>query len=283
MTSEPAPIVVPLDGSKVAENAIPHAAFLARLYDNCPVHFLHVADPDTVKTPSDLASAREAFAGYASGLAEQHGIKSPVYHVAEGGAAEAILRYKWENGARFVVIATHGRGGVHAMFVGSVADKVCRAARVPVLAIPGIELQVSPGAGPVLVALDGSPEAERGLALAREIAGKTGALLYLLRAYSVPPPVGVEFSYYSPELLDSFEASARDYLHSVAAPGERTVVVQASAAIAIQEAAEKYEAGMVVVTPRGKGFAQRVALGSTTDRLLHSLERPLLIVPTDQS
>lgn len=282
MTNQSAPIVVPLDGSKVAENAVPYAALLARLYDNCSVHFLHVADPDTVKTPTDLAHARDAFTSYASGLAQDHAIKDPVYHVAEGAAADAILRYKWENGARLVVIATHGRGGVHAMFVGSVADKVCRASRVPVLAIPGIEIQVAPGAGPMLIALDGSPEAEKGLALGREIAGKVGSPVYLLRAYNVPPPVGVEFSYYSPELLDSFEEGARDYLQSVARTGEHTVVVQSTPAIAIEEAAQKYEAGMVVVTSRGKGLAQRVALGSTTDRLMHSLQRPLLIVPVEQ-
>lgn len=283
MTNESAPIVVPLDGSSVAENAVPYAAFLARLYDNCPVHFLHVTDATTVKTPTDLANARVAFFGYAAGLAESHAIKSPVYHVAEGPAAETILRYKWENGARMVVIATHGRGGVHAMFVGSVADKVCRASRVPVLAVPGVEVKATPGAGPMLIALDGSPDAEKGLALGRDIATKTGALVYLVRAYSVPPPVGVEFSYYSPELLDSFEIAAKDYLQSVAVAGERTVVVQASAAIAIQEAATKYEAGMVVVTSRGIGLAHRFALGSTTDRLLHSMERPLLIVPVAQS
>src|SRR5690606_10584999 len=134
-----------------------------------------------------------------------HEIQQPIFHVAEGDAADAILRYKWENAARLVVIATHGRGGFHAVFVGSVADKVCRGARVPVLAIPGIEAPMPPGSGPVIVALDGSPEAEVGLAQGRELSRLAQTPLYPLRAYNIPPPIGVEFSYYSPELLDSFE------------------------------------------------------------------------------
>jgi nucleotide-binding universal stress UspA family protein len=280
MTNNNAPIVVPLDGSKNAQNAVPFAAYVARLYDDCPVHFLHVVDPDIVKTSDDLARAREAFSKHAMKLAEEHGIKNPKPHIAEGdSAADTILRYKWEVGARFLVIATHGRGGFQALFVGSVADKVCRASRVPVFVVPGVDSDIEAPHGPVLIALDGSPQAEEGLAMGRDVAARMAAQVYLLRAYSVPPPVGVEFSYYSPDVLASFQQASEEYLTAVAQPGEEKLLVQAAPAIAIEEAANKYDAGLIVMSSSGKGLARRIALGSTTDRVMHSVRRPLLIVP----
>ncbi len=280
MTSPEAPIVVPLDGSTNAENAVPMAAQLARIYDDCPVHLLHAVDPDIIKTPDDLAKTRDAFVKYAEKVADDHDIKNVTVHVAEGDSpADTILRYKWEAGARFLVLATHGRGGFHALFIGSVADKVTRAARIPVFVIPGSDQVEAPSQGPVLIALDGSPEAEEGLALGRDVAQRMEAQVYLLRAYSIPPPVGVEFSYYSPDVLASFQRAAEEYLESVAVQGERKLLVQAAPAIAIEEVANQYDVGLIVMTSRGKGLAQRVALGSTTDRVMHSVRRPLLIVP----
>lgn len=279
MTQPDSPIVVPLDGSQVAENAVPYAAFLANLYDDCPVHFLHVADPDIVKTTDDLARAQETFATYALDLAETHHVKNPVTHVAEGGPAEAILRYKWEHTARYVVMATHGRGGFQSLFIGSVTDKVTRSARLPVIAIPGVEEPPIPGKGPVVVALDGSPEAEQALELGRDLAGRMDVDLYLLRAYSVPPPIGVEFSYYSPDVLDSFKQAATEYLESVAREGEHKLVVQAAPAVAVEEAANRHDAGLIAMASSGKGLARRLALGSTTSRVMHSVHRPILVMP----
>jgi nucleotide-binding universal stress UspA family protein len=283
MTISDAPIVVPLDGSDNAASAVPFAAKLAKLYDDCPVHLLHVVDPETIKTPEDFSKFREAFAAHAKDLASRHGIADPVIHVAEGeSAADSILRYKWEASARFVVLATHGRGGFQALFIGSVADKVTRGSRVPVLVIPCEESSPRELHSPVLIALDGSPEAEKGLELGRDVAARMEANVSLLRAYSIPPPVGVEFSYYSPDVLESFQLAAQEYLDTVAAAGEDKILVQAAPAVAIEEAAKKLDAGLVVMTSRGKGLAKRVALGSTTDRVMHSLRRPMLIVPVGE-
>src|SRR5690606_12910060 len=119
-------------------NAVPFAAYIAKLYDDAPVHFLHVADPATVKGSEALSNAREAFNKHALELAEKYGIKNTVPQLLEGSSpADEILGYVEESGARFITIATHGRGGFQAMFIGSVADKVVRATPVPAFVIPG--------------------------------------------------------------------------------------------------------------------------------------------------
>jgi nucleotide-binding universal stress UspA family protein len=280
MTTESAPIVVPLDGSKNAENAVPFAALVARVY-GAPVHFVYVADPEIVDTTKDYSAAKEAFASHVASLAERYGVARYVAHVAEGAAAATILRYALESEARMTVIASHGRGGFHATFIGSVADKVVRGARRPILVVPGVGSPVLPDERPILVALDGSSEAERGLGAARDLAKAVNAPVALMRAYSIPPPVGIEFSYYSPEVLASFQQAAEEYLQKVALKGEQAYAVQASAAIGIEETANQIDAGIVVMTSHGKGLAERVALGSTTDRVMHTIRRPLLIVPAE--
>jgi nucleotide-binding universal stress UspA family protein len=133
----------------------------------------------------------------------------------------------------------------------------------------------------VLVALDGSPEAERGLAAGREVAKLFDAGVALVRAYSIPPPVGVEFVAYPVDLSESLREGAEGYLKGVAAEGEQTFAIMLPPADAIDEAAESCGASLVVVTSHGKGFAQRLTLGSVTDRVVHTCKRPILVVPIE--
>ncbi len=95
--------------------------------------------------------------------------------------------------------------------------------------------------------------------------------------------MGIEFAYYPADLLTTMRAAAQEYLAGIAQAGERTALIQGSPAGAIEQAATDANAGLVVMTSHGKGLAARLALGSTTDRVLHAMHRPLLIVPTSEA
>ncbi|MEP7215118.1 MAG: universal stress protein [Anaerolineaceae bacterium] len=278
MTENARTIVVPLDGSTVSEAAVPVAAWLAKA-TGAAVRFVHVIDDDRLAdTPQEITLAKDRFATYSRGLAERAGVAESTTDVLSGDAAAQLLRAA--EGAAFVVIASHGRGGFRASLVGSVADKVVRGTPVPVFLVPGAPASGAPARGkPFVVGLDGSPEAERSLALARELAAATGAKLALVRAFSIPPPVGIEFSYYPPDVITSLQDSATEYMRAMVQPGESERVVQGDAATAIQDAAKELDAGLVVLTSGGKGLAKRLAFGSVTDRVMHAIERTLLIVP----
>lgn len=278
MTENARTIVVPLDGSALAEAAVPVAAWLAQA-TGAGVRFVHVIDDDRLAdTPQEVTLARDRFATYSKGLGELSGIPTSTTEVLSGDAADQLLRAA--EGASFVVIATHGRGGFRASLVGSVADKVVRGAKAPVFLVPGAPSIGVPAKGkPFVVGLDGSPEAERSLALARELATATGAKLALVRAFSIPPPVGIEFSYYPPDIITSLQDAATEYMRAVIQPGESERVVQGDAATVIQDAAKELDAGLVVLTSGGKGLAKRLAFGSVTDRVMHAIDRTLLIVP----
>lgn len=276
MAAHSRPIVVPLDGSKNAETAIPAAAALARIY-GAPIQFVHALDEEVEREPHN-ERAREVFAAYMDGLVKISGLADHphTFDVVRGSAARAVLDYSAH--ARMIVLASHGRGGLHASFVGSVADKIVRGATVPVLVVPlGSKARLE--ADPIVVALDGSEIAEVGLELARELAGHLGAKVVLVRAYSFPPPAGIEFVAYPVDLTTSLREAAEAYLTQTAKPGEQALCQLAPPVQAIIEAADHVNAGLVVMTAHGKGAAQRIALGSNTDRAMHSLRRPLLIVP----
>jgi nucleotide-binding universal stress UspA family protein len=275
MTQQSGPVVVPLDGSVDAENAIGAAKNLAACF-GAPLVFVHVVDPDDVPTGTDFAQAREVFATHIAELAARDGIANAEAHTAEGKPAATILRYAREHQASAIVIASHGRGGFQAAFVGSVADKVARGAECPVLIVPAVkETSIH---SPVLIAVDGSPGAEAALATGRALARHLGAEVAIVSAYRMPPPVGVEFSYYSPTMVDSFREATEKYLQDICQGDEKGYAAQGSPAMVIVETANQLDAGLVVMASTGKGLAERLAFGSTTERVMHGLHRPLFIV-----
>jgi nucleotide-binding universal stress UspA family protein len=278
VAKEPKPIVVPLDGSKNAELALPAAEALSRLYD-APIAFVHALHGEYVESAADRAAAEKIFADYVASLASSRAIDASSYTsaVIEGPPAEGVLRFAEH--ALFIVLASHGRGGVRAAIMGSVADKIVRGSEIPIVLVPVSGTGTALDQRPILVAVDGSKEAEEGLRLAREIAARAKRGLALLRAYDTAPPIYVDFAFYPADFAGTLEEAARDYVKGVGLPGETTLVAQGRADAAIEEAAESIDAGLVVMTTQGMGLAKRIALGSTTDRVMRSLKRPLLIVP----
>lgn len=142
-------VLVPLDGSGDAERALDHAvrfadSFRARLslvrvispgldvgrFRGEPVVSLA---PGLVEEARD--EAREYLEGVVETVRERLGDDGPVVDAAvvEGTPADAILEFRRESGADLVTVATHGRGGLARVVLGSVADKVVRGSVAPVL------------------------------------------------------------------------------------------------------------------------------------------------------
>lgn len=273
------PIIIPLDGSTTAEKAVPLAYAMAGLLD-ADVRFVRVADPDESARLDNLTSAGEAFSKYALDLARDRGFDASrtSAHLLSGPPAATILDDARKQDAQGIVIASHGRSGFRATMVGSVADKVVRGADIPVLVVPGRGDDTPTTVTQILAPLDGSEDSERILPVARAIAKALGAKVTLMQAFIAVPPHAAAFEYYVPEAVEGIEESAKTYLQDHIESGESALVSQGDAAAAIVSAAQSIDADLVVMAASGKGLAGRLFLGSTTDRVLHSLHRPLLIV-----
>lgn len=146
--------VVPLDGSSLAEEALPIAEELARAFTG-EIVLVEAAEPSAWLQGTDPWAAYSAdFSLYELGLEQteaagryldsvantlnQKGITASVT-VQNDRAASAIRQAVRDHQARAIVMATHGRGGTTRLLMGSVTDAVVRSARVPVLVVRPVE------------------------------------------------------------------------------------------------------------------------------------------------
>ncbi|MBI2199597.1 MAG: universal stress protein [Candidatus Rokubacteria bacterium] len=151
---KPERILVPLDGSLLAEGAIQTAAGLAResgaalvLLRAAEAHTLPGADP----TDAQVAVVREAeeyLTAVAARLGEE-GIKGVETSVWYGSPATAIIEAARLQKGDLIVMTTHGRSGLGRLILGSVAESVLRGTTTPILLLraPGAPLEAPKGAG----------------------------------------------------------------------------------------------------------------------------------------
>lgn len=139
-------ILIPLDGSETAEEILTHAVALGET-SGAEYHLLRVVEPllltgySPITYAADLpdritqqqaAEAQEYLAGVAQRLQPLMARVVPHVVIAPQPAA-AILKTARDYAIDLIALATHGRGGLSRLLIGSTADKVMRAATVPVL------------------------------------------------------------------------------------------------------------------------------------------------------
>jgi nucleotide-binding universal stress UspA family protein len=132
-------ILIPLDGSEVAEVALPHAITMANTF-NADLNLLCVAlahgfpGSDPVETQRVAVAESHAYLEQLCTRLQQQGLRvTPT--VRYGNAAEEIIAYAGGHDISIIVMATHGRSGVGRWLLGSTAEKVLRGTPVPILLI----------------------------------------------------------------------------------------------------------------------------------------------------
>lgn len=138
-------ILVPLDGSKLAECALPHAEALAQAFKSTLV-LLSVISPSTVvgRSSTDLEAfqksldaRREEAQSYLKALQGQFSekkIKSEI-HVGIEPVVGEIVETAEKQSVDLMVIASHGRSGLERVFFGSVASGVLNRIEIPLMVI----------------------------------------------------------------------------------------------------------------------------------------------------
>ena len=282
-------ILVPLDGSALAEEALPYACALsvptaARLILMRASYALH--QEQLIKVAEDY------LAPHVLNL-RQRGFET-VATVFDGDAAPGIVEEARRYDADLVVMATHGRTGPGRWILGSVADAVLAACSVPVLLVrswqqpkTALLLEDRPR---LLVPLDGSAFAEAALPTAAALADDLGADLVLTRVDS--PPRGVQHTddgrviAYVDQQEAQLEFTDRTYLAEIAgrvnstAPALKvlTDVRFAEPAPGIAQAASKLDAALVVMATHGRTGVSRMRLGSVAGETLKDGVVPLVLI-----
>ena len=149
-------IMVPLDGSKLAECVLPHVdAFITgcqvetiifvRVIETTPTRFTSLSGNTSQETFDKIqenakkieAERKSSAAGYLQEVAQRlkHSKVDLKTEVLVGRVADNLADYSETNAIDLILIATHGRSGISRWVRGSVADRVLRSARVPVLMV----------------------------------------------------------------------------------------------------------------------------------------------------
>jgi nucleotide-binding universal stress UspA family protein len=138
-------ILIPKDGSELAERAVTHGLSLAK-FVGAKVTVIIVEDRAGLWSFAE-AGAAEAFAKYieeikrhnasvldrAANAAKQAGVSCDTIYLQDAQPYEAIVATTTERGCDLIVMASHGRSGLSAMVLGSVTNKVLTHAKTPVL------------------------------------------------------------------------------------------------------------------------------------------------------
>ena len=143
-------ILVPLDGSELAEHVLDHVKAVAKGCHDSQVILLQVIEPLLISFKADITVAnnyREAedkfeasVKDYLSRVAEtlkKSGIavETAISNITHGSAAGEILSYATENGVDLIVMSTHGKSGSSRWHFGSVSDRVASHSAIPVLIV----------------------------------------------------------------------------------------------------------------------------------------------------
>ena len=139
-------ILVTLDQSELAEQALPHAVVVAEAMaaEIELVCVVPVVDSEAMQAGGaafDWKAATEEAQQYLDGIrgrVEQAGLTCTTT-VRQGDITEEILRHCQESESDLIVMSTHGRSGLGRWVYGSIADRVLRYAEVPVLLVRAAE------------------------------------------------------------------------------------------------------------------------------------------------
>jgi nucleotide-binding universal stress UspA family protein len=300
-------ILVPLDGSGLAETVIPHAIGMAaamrsklRLLRVAP--FLTRIEPiGTGFTPSP--SVLEAWAEepdrarrYLSGLEDllnKRGLSVDTV-VLEGDPARSIVEYAKEHPeVAMIAMSTHGRNGIRRWIMGSVAEKVLHASPVPLLLVRAEERDTPVTEFPeyvyrtILVPLDGSSLAEQALEEVQALAARLSATLLLV---SVIPPlerwemVAAESVPFWVENAEEEQTESVTRYLQVVAERLRAKGLKVQQEVAHGEPAEQIlrrsepGADLIAISSHGRSGLQRLWLGSVAMKVVDAANVPVLVV-----
>ncbi len=185
-------LLVPLDGSQLAESVIPVVRRLVELC-GCSVKLLHVIEkrpPSSIHGDTHLQDVRgaEKYLAAVSSRLEQLGIKasSHVHTVPQGDIPKCIAEHAEELDQDLIVLCTHGSSGVKRFVFGTNAEQVLTHGKTPVMLVKADLKGRPPRFGPnnIVALLENAPESALVLTGCGELAKISGAGLFLL--YVVP-------------------------------------------------------------------------------------------------
>jgi len=294
-------LLVPLDGSSMAEAVLPIVGQLARKI-NASVTLIHVIEkdpPEKIHGQRHLTSSDQA-EKYLRATAASNIFKGidVDFHVHEAGVrdvSQSLSDHTEELNQDLVIMCTHGSSGLRGILYGSIAQQVISFGNVPVLLVNPSSTIVESNFGNFLVPLDGDPDHEQSLAYASMLARMCGARIHLLIAIPQFGTMSGELSTTNrllpgttAKMMDMIVPDAEKYLVQLQRKIESEGIEVTSSTSrnkpdsAILKTAKGIKADLIILATHGKRGAEAFWNGSVTPKVSKSSKIPLLLVPVKE-
>ena len=291
-------ILVPLDGSELAERALEPASALARLV-NGELLLMAVAVPEIIVAEygtvnvyhlgQALDRSHHELLGYLQSVQQSIADSRCTVRVAvkDGDPASAIVDIVVEESTDLIVMSTHGRSGFTRWMMGSITTKVLHKAPCPVLAVRSAE-----PISRVLITLDGSELAEQALEPGFEVAKRLGAQVTLLTVQveseidfagikqleQVEKGLGKREQQRIYERDEQYLKNIADHYEAINGLKTQISVADGPVAQAILHFADEWGADLIVMATHGRTGLRRWVYGSVTDKILGGAHCAMMII-----
>ncbi len=297
-------LLVPLDGSNLAETALPYAAVLAQDLDAqvTLVHIIEENAPAEIHGERHLHTEDEA-CQYLDDIKQQHftdsvEVSCHVHTEKTRHVARAIAEHVSELKPDMIVMSTHGKSGLRRLMVGNIAQQIIGRSQAPLFLVhpPDEQQQAAPQPPRLkrfLVALDGNPEHDQaGLPVAAHIAEAAGASLLLFSVVytlqTLPPKLsatGKMLPSATAATLDSSVNAMQGYLAEQAQPWQdrgipvTIEVTRGEPAQQILSAIDRNDCDLSILATHGKAGMSAFWAGSIAAPVITGSSKPLILVP----
>ena len=296
-------ILVPLDGSKLAEAAVPVAASLAQTL-KAPVILLHIIEqdaPQAVHNEHHITQSEEASAYLAEiakrGFPAEVRVDTHVHTAAVKDVPRSIVEHALEEfQPDLIVMCTHGRGGMRDLLYGSIAQQVVTQGLTPLLLIkPAGETPVTFKLQNILIPLDTGPTHDAGLSLTRQVASAYQARVHLLTVVPTFRTIAGETAAAGSLLpattsalldidVDNAEEDLQEHMNELKQAGLQVTaeVARGDPATEIVNIGGRLQVDMIALTTHRKAGAAAFWARSVAPNVVRRTRIPVLLIPLEE-
>ncbi|NTU80149.1 MAG: universal stress protein [Chloroflexales bacterium] len=291
-------ILVPLDGSSLAECVLPHVIPLAGMF-NAHVMLLRVLEPPRDKSLAQAIDPFEWHMWKAEVQTYLDLVRSQLQEAGlaveavllEGQAAQCIMEFARQHSVNLTILSSHGQSGLSDWNIGGVVQKLVVRAHTTMMIVPAYQAQGSRIAEAryqrLVIPLDGSQRAECVLPLALHIAQARGSqllLVHVVRSPEMPRHVPLSDAEHDlmQQVVERNRQAAANYLErlqsQLAFPTQTRLLVSDNVVVALYQLLEQEHADLVLLTAHGYSGEATWPYGSVAASFIAHASFPLLIV-----
>ena len=297
-------ILVPLDGSQLADCVLPHVVAIARPFDS-EITLLRMLEKTQAGTSAQLFDLVNWQINKTRATLYLEKIKARIQRektrvqttVIEGLVADGITEYAHSHGIKLIVLSSHGRNGLTRWGISSITQKIIMSAQTSLLIVrahqDGIhsdELSERPLYRRILVPLDGSQRAENVLPIVTQLAQFHRSQIHLVQIIQTPemarqmPPTREDVDL-SNRIVSRNQEEAGRYLEQLKSRSflegltiQIHLITSDNTAVALHQLVEQENIDMVALSAHGYSGIHKWPYGSMVNNFVQYGKIPLLVV-----